>query len=64
MLEATHNPPPPAYMWLLTIEGGRVALTRGSRELWAWLLGSGLYVRHYFSHFYTLLLRECIGCGV
>ena len=53
-LKATHDQIPPACMRLLTGEGARVALG----------LAYGLYVRHYFSHFYTLLLRGCIGCGV
>ena len=29
-LEATHHPYPPAFMRLLAVEGGRVALTRGN----------------------------------
>ena len=50
-LKATHNQIPPACMWLLTIEGGRVALTRSSPELKAWILTSMCST----SHLYTLL---------
>ena len=50
-LKATHYQIPPACMRLLTVEGGRVALTRGPRELRAWILASMCST----SHPYTLL---------
>ena len=43
-LEATHHPYPPAFMRLLAVEGGRVALTRGNAGLIQGL-DPGPYVR-------------------
>ena len=44
-LEATHHPYPPAFMRLLAVEGGHVALTRGNAGLIQGL-DPGPYVRH------------------